>query len=72
VELIDPIMYEKPTKGALDRTLSFIMHDARKKAMAERIAIVSEATARGALNSRVPFTIAAAGGARARGAFQIY
>jgi hypothetical protein len=53
-------MYEQPTKGDLDRNLSFIMHDARKKAMAERVRIVSEATMRGARNSRVPITIAAA------------
>ncbi|MET3905879.1 hypothetical protein ABID59_000200 [Bradyrhizobium sp. S3.3.6] len=52
-------MYEPPTKADLDRNLSFIMHDARKRAMAERDRIISEAAAQGGLNSRVPITIAA-------------
>ena len=51
-------MYEQPTKGDLDRNLSIIMHEARRKSMAERGRIFSEAAAQGALTSRVPVIIA--------------
>lgn len=53
-------MYEQPIKGDLDRNLSVIMHEARRKAMEVRRQIVSQAAAQGGLNNRLPIAIAVA------------
>ena len=44
-------MYELPKKGDLDRKLSEILHEFRKKAKAEGARVTSECAAHGALNS---------------------
>jgi hypothetical protein len=55
------IMFERPTKGDLDRNLSMLMHEARHKVLDESNRVKSEAIQAGALGSnRVIVTVAKA------------